>query len=319
MNIIKSIKRVFDDEIVALSNTRDNIDPNIEEVINKLISLKGKLILTGIGKPGHIANKSVATFSSLGLPSFFLHPSEALHGDLGALSDTDIVFAYSYSGQSYEVIEAVKAMKIKGIFVVVFTSNENSLLAKLSDLLIKYPKVEEACHLNLAPTSSTTMSLVYNDAIAVTYSELIRYSSDDFGINHPAGKLGRRLTMKVKDIMIQDEQLPIIDYEGNITSMLIEISSKSYGIVNVLRAGKLVGVITDGDIRRELLRNENINLITKARRLMTETPFTINQETLLVDAVSMLNKKNIYSAPVLDERGLVGVINLKMITESGII
>ena len=319
MNIIQSIKKVFDKEIESLINVKNNIDPNIEIVVSKLISLKGKLILTGIGKPGHIAKKSVATFSSLGLPSFFLHPSEALHGDLGSLTVNDIVFAYSYSGQSYEVIEAVKAIKNKGLFVVVFSSNKNSGLAKLADLLISYPKVEEACHLNLAPTSSTTVSLVYNDAIAVTYSKMIDYGSDDFGINHPAGKLGRRLTMKVKDIMIKGEELPIVDFEDDISAVLIEFSHKSYGIINVLKAGKLFGVITDGDIRRALLSQDNMNLMTKANLFMTGTPFTINQETLLVDALKILNQKNINAAPVTNEKDLIGIVNLKIITESGIL
>ena len=197
MNIIEEAQNVFDVEIEALNKVRACLDDTFVNILDEIISCKGKVIITGMGKPGHIAKKLAATFSSLGTPSFFLHPAEALHGDLGMVTQDDIVIAISYSGESSEVTRIIPTLKVIGVKLIVITGNKNSTLASYGDIVQIFPNFEEACHMNLAPTSSTTATLVYGDALAVTASIKYGFNESNFGLYHPAGALGKKISTRV--------------------------------------------------------------------------------------------------------------------------
>ena len=201
LNILSEGKKVFDIEINALKMMRDNLDETFLHILNLVTSCTGKVIVTGMGKPGHIAAKLAATFSSLGTSSFFLHPGEAMHGDLGMVSSDDIVIAISYSGESEEVINIIPSIKIRGAKIIGITANKASSLARMADVIQILPYFEEACYLGLAPTSSTTVELCYGDALAVVASEIYGFKDSDFSMLHPAGSLGKKLIVRVDDLM----------------------------------------------------------------------------------------------------------------------
>ena len=248
MDIIKQAKNVFDIEIEALEKTKSALDYNFEKILLMVVNCTGKVVLTGMGKSGHIASKIAATFSSLGTPAFFMHPAEALHGDLGMISENDIVIAISYSGESEEVTRLIPSIKLIGATLISITGNENSTLAKLSDITQTLPEFSEACYLGLAPTSSTTTVLCYGDALAVVASEMYGFNNANFGKFHPSGTLGKRLILKVKDLMSIGENNAIIGQDASLDEAVIQLSKKGLGIVSVVdESGDLTGVITDGE------------------------------------------------------------------------
>lgn len=319
MDILKEGKRVFDVEIDALNKIRDLLDDSFVNIVNEIVGCEGKVIVTGIGKPGHIAKKMAATFSSLGTPSFYLHPAESMHGDLGMIEKKDIVFVISYSGESDEVIHILPNIKLIGAKIIALTANEQSTLADNADLVQIIPKIEEACTMGLAPTSSTTVELCYGDALAVVASQIYGFNEQNFGKYHPAGALGKRLLIKVKDLMSQNEKNAYVDEDAILKDAIIELGKKGLGMVSVVnKYNELVGIITDGDLRRQLENGASIyELVVKD--VMTNNPVTVDANTLAAEALRILKEKNISGMPVVKDNKLIGAIRLQDILAAGIV
>jgi len=322
MDILKECQNVFDIEISQLQKMRDSLDDTIVEIVYQVHKCKGKTIISGMGKPGHIARKIAASLSSLGIESFYLHPAEALHGDLGSLNQKDIIILISNSGNSQEMVDLFPTLKMIGLTTIAITSNTESELGKYSDIVLCTHTIEEACNLNLAPTSSTTIELVIGDAIAVVASKLSSFKREDFAMYHPAGALGKKLLTRVEDIMYTGTDLPIVNVDSTLKEALVEISGKSFGTVVVKDVrGKMIGIITDGDIRRVL--EKNIDIYTcRAKEIMTVDPVCIKKDVLAVDALRKMTRSErpVSVLPVVDEAGRIeGIIRNNDILRNGII
>lgn len=319
MDILSEGRKVFDTEISALEKTRDTIDDIFVEIVKWITKCEGKVIITGMGKPGHIATKLAATFSSLGTPSFYLHPGEAMHGDLGMISKNDIVIVISYSGESDEIISIIPNIRIIGARIVGITANKSSTLAKEADLVQILPEFEEACCLGLAPTSSTTAELCYGDALAVVASRIYGFSDVDFGKLHPAGSLGKKLVLKVKDIMTRGDDNAIIGENNTIKDAIVEMSRKGLGIVSVCDDDlKLCGVLTDGDLRRLMEKNADIYK-TLVKNVMTQNPISTEGSVFAIDALRTFKELNITAMPVIKDKKVIGVVRLQDIVGVGIV
>jgi len=319
MDIISEGKRVFDFEIEALKRTRDVLDDTFIRILDLVTSSSGKVIVTGMGKPGHIASKIAATLASLGTPSFYLHPAEAMHGDLGMISQNDVVLAISYSGESDEIVKILPNIKLIGAIIVGITGNRNSTLAQMADIVQILPHFDEACYLGLAPTSSTTAVLCYGDALAVVASCIYGFKDVDFGMFHPAGSLGKRLILKVDDLMAKGDLNAITHVDSTLKDAIVELSKKGLGIVSVVdKSDKLIGVITDGDLRRQLEKGVDVYNL-HVQDIMTKTPVVIETGRMAVDALNILKKKNISCMPVLSEGVAIGTIKLQDIIGIGIV
>lgn len=313
-------KRIFDEEIKALTEIRNNLDTTFSNIEERIISCKGKVVLCGMGKSGHIARKISATLSSLGTPSFFLHPGEALHGDMGMVSSEDIVILISHSGESMEIIQLLPSLKVIGAELIAITGNINSTLAKecnLSQIL----KIErEACFLNLAPTSSTTAVLVYGDALAAVASLESGFGQSDFSIFHPAGTLGKRVLVKVGDIMATDDAIPFVRCGVKITDAIMEMSKKELGVIAIVdQDNRLAGILTDGDLRRAIEGKADLygEIVDK---IMTTNPKWIQKDILLVDALQKLKESRLNNFPVVDEqKRVIGMLTWQMIVREGIV
>ena len=320
MDIIEEGRRVFDIEIEAIEKTKNALDEVFVDILNNIINCTGRIIWTGMGKPGHIAKKLAATMASLGTPSFFLHPAEARHGDLGMVTDKDIVIAISYSGESEEITEIIPNIKIIGAKLIAITGNKDSTLAKNADIVQVLPPFREACYLNLAPTSSTTSVLVYGDALAVVASGIYGFKANDFGVYHPAGALGKKLILKAEDLMASGENNPIISYKSLLTDAIVEISKKGLGVVSIVDENMILkGILTDGDIRRLIGRNIDVYHVV-VNDVMTKTPSYIYPEMLAVDALKLLKERSLNCLPIVDnDMHVIGTITLQMIVKAGII
>lgn len=319
MDKLVEAKRVFDIEIDALQKTRDALDDTFIKILDLIVECQGKVIITGMGKPGHIADKLAATFASLGTPSFRLHPAEAMHGDLGMVSANDVVIAISFSGESDEIVKILPNIKMIGATLVGITGNPKSTLAQASDIVQVLPKFDEACYLGLAPTSSTTSVLCYGDALAVVASGIYGFKDSDFGKFHPAGSLGKKLILKVDDLMASGTKNAKVHESVTLKDAIVELSKKGLGVVSIVDDDdKLLGVITDGDLRRQLEKGADIYSMN-VEDVMTKTPTTISVGKLAIDALNMLKKKNISCVPVLDDDKVVGTIRLQDIIGVGIV
>lgn len=319
MDKLQEGKRVFDIEIAALQKTRDALDDVFVQILDMVTSCEGKVIITGMGKPGHIATKMAATFASLGTPSFCLHPAEAMHGDLGMISANDIVIAISYSGESDEIVRILPNIKMIGAKLVAITGNVNSTLAHMADVVQVLPKFEEACYLGLAPTSSTTTVLCYGDALAVVASGVYGFRDVDFGKFHPAGALGKKLLLRVSNLMETGENNAIVHVDATLMDAIVKLSDKGLGIVSVTDdEDNLCGVITDGDLRRQL--NNRVDIYgLNVKDVMTCNPKTIQIKQMAIEALQMMKEKNISALPVLDGNRVVGTIRLQSIIQAGIV
>lgn len=312
-DMLLEAKSVFEKEIAAIEKTKDHMGDVFLRFVETIMRCEGKIILTGMGKAGHIARKIAATFSSLGTPSFYIHPAESLHGDLGMVTDKDVVIAISHSGESAEVVRMIPAIRRIGAKLLSITGDGQSTLARHSDVAEVLPQMEEACHLGLAPTSSTTAALVYGDALAVTISQMKDFKSEDFGLYHPAGALGRKLLTTVLDIMISGEDKPQVKSDVYLKEAIIELSRKKAGIVAVMQGGRIEGIITEGNLRRALEQELDVYSM-KVNEIMTRNPVCIMEGRLAVDAMKLLHEKNISSLIVLDSQGdYVGVVTLQMV------
>lgn len=307
MDILTEVKRVFDTEIQELDKVKETLDSSIVDVINAVNACKGKVVLCGMGKPGHIARKVSASMSSLGIHSYVLHPGEAMHGDLGTLSRDDIILVISNSGETSEICRILPNIRMIGTPIVAITSNGKSSLAQFADYLICLPEMKEAGKLNLAPTSSTTAALVIGDAIAVVVSEMRRFKKENFAMYHPAGALGRKLTVKVDDIMAKGDAAPKILIHSNMQHAIVEMCKTGLGAVTVIdEKGKMCGLISDGDLRRCMEKRIDIYNMN-VEEVMTEKPVYTYQNMLAVDALRIMEdrEKQISVLPVLDENDIV--------------
>lgn len=317
--VLIEAKHVFDTEIEALEKVKDSLDDTFNSIIEEILDCSGKVVITGMGKPGHIARKLSATFASLGVPSFFLHPAEAMHGDLGMVDEKDIVIAISYSGESDEIVRILPNIKLLGAKIIGITGNSESTLAKCSDIVEVFPKFKEACALGLAPTSSTTCALVYGDALAVVASQINDFKDIDFGKRHPAGSLGKKLILRVDDLMAKGGDLPLVSLNSHLSEAIQEISNKHLGAVLISNdKGDLVGIITDGDLRRAMAKHVDIYSMT-VQEVMTYKPKSIEVGSLAYDALLKVKEYDVNCLAVLEDNKPVGLITWKDIINAGIV
>ena len=320
MDRLSEAKKVFDIEIEALNKTKDILDDTFLTILDEVSKCEGKVIITGIGKSGHIGQKMAATFSSLGTPSFFLHPAEAMHGDLGMVSSNDIVIAISHSGESDEIIKILPAIKLIGTKIIAITSSKESTLAKNSDIVQVLPEFEEACHLGLAPTSSTTAELVYGDALAVVASQIYDFKDVDFGKLHPAGALGKKLLLKVEDVMVCGDELPYISDSALLVDAIKAMTNKGLGVVCMVdQDKKLTGILTDGDLRRII--EKKVDIYTEfVKNVMTANPKRTTKDKLAVDTLKFIKSSKINNLPVVeDDNTLIGVVDWRQIVKAGVV
>lgn len=318
MDKLQEGKKVFDAEIEALQKTRDSLGEQFLNIVEAIVDCKGKVVITGIGKPGHIAKKIAATFSSLGTPAFYLHPAEALHGDLGMVSEDDVVIAISYSGESEEITRILSGLRMIGARIIAITGNKESTLAQYSDIVEVLPEFKEACHLGMAPTSSTTAVLCYGDALAVVASRIYGFKKEDFGKFHPAGALGRKILIKVEDLMASGEANAVVWEGSSLKEAIVELSKKGLGIVSIVNEKEeLRGVITDGDLRRLLESGVDVYQL-KVDEVMTKNPVYILQGSMAIEALHLIKNKNISAMPVIHDGIVVGAIQLQAIIKAGI-
>ena len=318
IDILEEGKKLFDVEIQAMKIVKNALDDKFVEIVKLICDCTGKVVITGMGKPGHIGTKIAATMSSLGTPSFFLHPAEAQHGDLGMLRDNDVVIAISFSGESEEVTRLIPNVKLIGAKLVGISGNENSTLIKNSDYSFVFPPFKEACAMNLAPTSSTTVALAFGDALAVCASRIYGFNEKNFALFHPAGSLGKKLVTKVADLMKFGDKNSVVKVGTSLKDAIVEMSNKALGIVNVVDGDKLVGVFTDGDLRRALANSIDVYNIT-IDELMISNPKTTTSDIMAIEALKIMNDNNISALPVVDGGKLVGTIRINDITGMGIV
>jgi len=308
--ILEQGKRVIEEEIRGLERLRESLDESFIKAVEILSRCEGKVILTGIGKSGHIARKIASTLASTGTPSHFLHPSEALHGDLGVIDKGDVVIAISNSGESGEVIALVPYLKMLGIPLIAITNRPDSTLAKYSDVHIFLNVDKEACPLQLAPTTSSTATLALGDAIAMTLLKLKGFTERDFALRHPGGALGRRLRL-VRDLYHTGDELPLVKEDTPMHEVVLEITSKGFGATAVVNEeGRLTGIITDGDLRRFVKRGGSFES-SVARDVMTTNPKTAKPEEMALEALRRMEEHKITVLIVVDDENRpVGIIHL---------
>ena len=317
-NTIKIAKKVIDDEVEALIGLKTYIDTNFEEIVNVIFKCKGRCIFTGIGKSGHISKKISATLSSTGTSSFFMHSTEAFHGDLGMIQGEDIVIAISYSGETNDLLKTIPVIKKLGCLVIGVSGNEKSTLSKVSDYhqLIKVEK--EACPLDLAPTSSATATLVWGDALAVSLMNKKDFKPEDFAKSHPGGTLGKRLLLTARDVMARGDDIPTVNQDILSKDVIKIISEKGMGVTFVISASmEVIGIITDGDIRRAIDKSIYFFDMT-AQDIMKKNFISVSPDDLASECFNIMVEKKIGCLAVMDGEGLVGVINQKDIVKLGI-
>lgn len=300
-NEIKEIGiQCLKDEAKAILDMESRIDDDFAGAVNLIHECKGKCIVTGVGKSGHIATKIAATFASTGTPSFFLNPLDAYHGDLGMVSKGDVVIAISYSGYTDELLRVLPSLINRNIPIIGISSNPQSLLARYSKYHLNIKVEREADPLNLAPTSSTTATMAMGDALACALVRIRNFSENDFAMYHPGGSLGKRLLSKVKDYMVKSD-LPIVSKETKISDAIIEISKTKQGIAVAIEDGKIVGVVTDGDIRRAMQTQQSKFFSLTVGEIMSKNPKQINENEKLSSAGEMMRKHNIHTLVVTDD------------------
>jgi arabinose-5-phosphate isomerase len=322
LNLVKNTKKIACDVLInesrAIENLTKFIDDKFEDCVNEIYSAKGRVVITGIGKSAIIANKIVATLNSTGTPSLFMHAADAIHGDLGMIQKEDIVICISKSGNTPEIKVLVPLLKRRGSKLVALISNTNSYLAQQADYVLNATIAEEACPHNLAPTTSTTAHLALGDALAVCLLEKRNFTSRDFAEYHPGGALGKQLYLKVSDIYTNNE-LPIVRENTSVKEAILEISTKRLGCTAVINENEiLLGIITDGDLRRMLEKNINIADL-KAIDILTKNPKKVEKDEYAVKALHVMQENNITQLCVMDGEKLVGFIHLHDLLKEGIV
>ncbi|WP_423185402.1 KpsF/GutQ family sugar-phosphate isomerase [Alishewanella sp. d11] len=307
-------------EAEAVQQLEQFLNEDFDQACHLILQNTGKVIVSGIGKSGHIANKIAATFASTGTPAFFVHPGEASHGDLGMLSAGDIVLAISNSGETAELLTIVPVIKRMGIPLIAMTGKPDSTLAQLADVHICVSVPKEACPLGLAPTASTTATLAMGDALAVAVLDARGFSADDFALSHPGGSLGKKLLLRLEDIMHKESQVPIVHRLATIKDALLEISRKGLGMTTVVNdEGKLAGIFTDGDLRRILDLKLDIHT-TAIEHVMTINCITAKAETLAAEALNIMQQKKINGLIILNEQQKpIGAMNMHDLLRAGVL
>lgn len=316
-NVIQIAQNTLRDEAEAVADLVSRINTDFVKIIELILHSKGRVIITGIGKSANIAQKIVATLNSTGTPAIFLHAADALHGDLGTVSKDDIVICLSKSGNTPEIKVLVPLLKLSVKNLIAMVGNTDSYLARQADFVIDVSVKKEACANNLAPTSSTTAQLAMGDAIAVCLLESRGFTMSDFARFHPGGSIGKQLYLRVQDLCVNNE-VPRVNVNDDIKDVIIEITSKRLGATAVMDGTELKGVITDGDIRRMLYKNVEIEK-HRASDIMSANPLTIDKDALVSDALNIMRQNNITQLLVVEQNDYVGVIHLHDILKEGII
>lgn len=316
---ISRAKEVFKIEAEAILALESEIDMNFIKICELLRDCRGRVVVTGMGKSGHVGSKIAATLASTGTPAFFVHPAEASHGDLGMLTELDVVLALSNSGETDEIVSILPIISRRQIPLVSMTGNASSTLAKNSDFHLLVKVEREACPLNLAPTASTTAALAMGDAIAVTLLEMRGFTSEDFAFSHPGGKLGRRLLLRVEDIMAPFDELAALPEATSLSDTLLAMTQKPLGVSVAVDDGRnLLGVFTEGDLRRSLMQGKDVHELTLGD-CITRSPYTIAPDSLAVDAVYMMETKRITALPVVKDNIVLGVVNMHHLLQARVI
>jgi len=318
-DFISAGKRTIELEKRAIDDLLKTLGEPFNQACEMMLGCKGRIVVTGMGKSGHVGAKIAATLASTGSPSFFVHPGEASHGDLGMFTPDDVVIALSNSGESTEIVTILPLLKRKGVGLIAITARDSSSLAQTADVILHIPIEREACPLNLAPTSSTTAQLVLGDALATALLEARGFSAEDFAFSHPGGALGRRLLLKVSDLMHKGDEIPRVDQQLSVQNALIEVTRKRLGMTTVVNdKNEIVGIFTDGDLRRTIdlgidLRNTSIAAV------MTKNFTTVTPEILAAEALQIMQDKKINALIVATNGQLCGALNMHDMLAAGVI
>ncbi len=319
-DFITTGQQVIATEQAALETLKPFINQNFQQACQLILDCSSRVVVMGMGKSGHIGNKIAATLASTGTPAFFVHPAEASHGDLGMITPQDVIIAISNSGEAHEILSILPVIKRLHIKLISITANGQSSMAQFADVSLEIGKSVEACPLGLAPTSSTTATLVLGDALAVALLAARGFTAEDFALSHPGGALGRKLLLRVSDLMHSGDLLPVVQESTLIKDALLEISRKGLGMTAVVNAqGQLTGIYTDGDLRRTLDLELNIRT-TPIVQVMTKNPKTILPQLLAAEAVALMEEKKINGVIVVDEyRHPVGALNMHDLLKAGVV
>ena len=313
-------RNVLETEAAAVNALVGRIDTSFLAAVRIIMACKGRMVVSGVGKSGHIGRKLAATFASTGTPAFFVHPGEAAHGDLGMITRDDVVMAISYSGESQELLSIVPAIKRRGARMIALTGKPGSSLGREANVHLDASVSQEACPLNLAPTASTTAALALGDALAMAILDARGFTAEDFALTHPGGALGRRLLVHVRDVMHAGDRLPVVLSGTPLKVALLEMSRKGLGMTAIVDdAGRLAGLFTDGDLRRTLDHGIDINTAT-IDSVMITNPKTISADAMAVEAVQIMEEKEINGLLVLDaENRLIGAFNMHDLFKAGVV
>ena len=314
----KEAKKAFLIELEELKAFSRSKNFNVEELCINISNCKGKIFITGVGKSGHIANKFAATLSSTGTPAFFIHPAEALHGDLGMIEKKDSILAISKSGESQEICDLLPAINMKKIDLFSITENVNSTIAKASKTHVLVKVKREACPNDLAPTSSTTVTLALGDAIAVALLKVKGFTSEDFAKSHPGGKLGKKLTLRTKDLMVPISKAAVVKDSESIKDLIYEVSEKKQGIALIKKGSRVVGVFSDGDLRRQLQKNVEIDKV-RLSSVLTKKFKRIKSNELVVKAAELMKAYKVYTLVVEENKKVVGILTMHDILEANVL
>ena len=313
-------RRVLEIEAAAVSALASRVDAGFLHALDIVLACRGRVVVSGIGKSGHIARKIASTMASTGTPAFFVHPAEAMHGDLGMITRDDVMVALSYSGETEELLRIVPVIRRQGARLIVITGNPRSSLASEADALLDASVAEEACPLGLAPTASTTAALAFGDALAVALLDARGFGPEDFARSHPGGKLGLRLLTHVADVMRTGEALPLVSPTATLSAVIVEVSRKGMGLALVVdERQKLLGVFTDGDLRRLIDRVSDLRSIT-VDSVMSRTPRSIGAQALAVEGVALMEQHRINQLPVVDaDDRVIGALNMHDLFAAGVV
>jgi len=315
---LDSARQVLSIEAAAISRQLDQLGQTFEQACEQILSCKGRVIVTGMGKSGHIASKIAATLASTGTPAFFVHPGEASHGDLGMITPKDLLLAISNSGETSEVLAILPIIKRMGVPLIGLASVTSSTLANLADVYINIPIEQEACPMNLAPTASTTATLAVGDALAIAVLNARDFDERDFARSHPGGSLGRRLLLYVDDIMHKGNNIPVVKGDAPLSDALVEMSSKGLGMTGIIdNNDHLIGIYTDGDLRRTL--SERVSMDTPIKKVMTKQPVTVRPDVLAAELIATMKESRIGAMLVTEEQKLVGALNMQDLLRAGVL
>ena len=318
-SMIDSAQRTFDTEVKGLVALRQRVDHQFARAIDLLLNIEGRVVVTGMGKSGHIGNKIAATLASTGTPALFVHPGEACHGDMGMITKADAVILLSNSGSTNEITALLPLLKRLGVPLIAMTGQSDSVLARAADVHLDVGVEEEACPLDLAPTASTTAALVMGDAIAIALLECRGFTAEDFALSHPGGALGRKLLTRVSDLMVSGSEIPKVTPETTLPDVLMEISAKGLGMTTVIdNTGQLLGIFTDGDLRRALEDHGDISGV-QVGDVMSQSAKTIDASALAVEAVTIMEREGISALVIAGNNNEVdGVIQLLALLRAGV-